>query len=242
VSTLFPQWMNALPGAVAVGLGAAGVCVVGGVWYYFTPSYWEVGYMPEQPVAFSHQIHAGQLGMDCRYCHSDVEKAAHSNIPDTATCINCHAGDDQAGGYFNVDLWESHKVNQDLVRVRTAYAEDKPIEWRRIHKVPDYAHFNHAVHVNAGVSCYSCHGRIDQMEVVYQTESLSMGWCLECHREPEKHLVDVDGLIDPNNPVRITDLETVERLLNSPEQRDRGLELVKAKQLQPPNHCAACHY
>lgn len=242
MSTLFPQWMNALPGALAVGLGAAGVGVVAGVWYYFTPSYWEVGYMPEQPVAFSHQIHAGKLGMDCRYCHTDVEKSGHANVPDTATCINCHAGDDTAGGYFNVDLWDAHKVNQDLVQVRTAYVEDRPIEWRRIHKVPDYAHFNHSVHLNAGVSCYSCHGRIDEMEVVYQKESLSMGWCLTCHRDPAPHLVDVDGILDPDNPVRITDLETVQNLLDSPEQRERGELLMQAKQLQPPEHCAACHY
>ncbi|MFG0293207.1 MAG: cytochrome c3 family protein [Phycisphaerales bacterium JB065] len=242
MSTLFPQWMNALPGAVAVGLGAAGVGVVAGVWYYFTPSYWEVGYMPEQPVAFSHQIHAGKLGMDCRYCHTDVEKSSHANVPDTATCLNCHAGDDTAGGYFNIDLWEAHKVNQNLVKVRTAYVEDRPIEWRRIHKVPDYAHFNHSVHLNAGVSCYSCHGRIDEMEVVYQKESLSMGWCLTCHRDPAPHLVDVDGILDPDNPVRITDLETVQNLLDGPEQRKNGELLMQAKQLQPPEHCAACHY
>ena len=242
MSTLFPQWMNALPGAMAVGLGAVGVCVVGGVWYYFTPSYWEVGYMPEQPVAFSHQTHAGKLGLDCRYCHSDVERSAHANIPDTATCLNCHAGDDQVGGYFNVDLWEAHRTDQNLVRTRAAYAEDRPLEWRRVHKVPDYAHFPHSVHINAGVSCYSCHGRIDQMPVVYQTQSLSMGWCLDCHRQPENHLVDVDGILDPDNPVRVTDLATVERLLASRDQRERGLKLVEAKRLQPPENCAACHY
>ena len=247
VSTVFPRWMNALPAAIAVGAGVAAAAAIGGIWHYFTPEYWEVGYMPDQPVKFSHQIHAGQLGIDCRYCHTHVEESAHSNVPSTSTCINCHQGDTAADlAYLNSDLWAAHKINEDLIQVRTADDTEEPIRWRRIHKVPDYAHFNHAVHVNAGVSCYSCHGRIDQMEVVYQVESLSMAWCLDCHREPQKHLVDVDGLLtetmEQGGPVEVTDLARVAKLLARENQSKEGLLLAESKQLQPPEHCAACHY
>lgn len=247
VSSIFPKWANAVPVAAAVGLGAVSVGVVGGVYYYFTPEYWEVGYQPEQPVGFSHQIHAGQLGIDCRYCHTHVEEAGHSNVPTTSTCMNCHGGEEGEWSYFNTNLATAHFKNADLKTLREAYAEERPVEWAKIHKLPDYAHFNHAVHVNAGVSCYSCHGRIDQMEVVYQAHSLSMAWCLDCHRNPGEHLIDNTGILQaegglPGEAVRVTDLGAVERLLQSPDQIDRGMKLVQAKQLQPPQHCVACHY
>jgi len=245
VSNLFPQWTNLIPTAAAVGLGFGSVAVVVGTWYYATPDYMEVGYMPTQPVDYSHQIHAGKLGMDCRYCHSHVEESYVSNVPDTATCMNCHTGDDTTA-YLNSDLWKAHKVNKSLSIVRTAFEETAPIEWRKVHKLPDYAHFPHAAHVNAGVSCYSCHGRIDQMPVVYQTQGLGMGWCLDCHRAPEKHLVDVDGLLASGKAgeakVRITDLDRIANLLGSEEQKKRGAELAEQRQIEPPQHCGACHY
>lgn len=247
MSSIFPKWTNALPIAAAVGLSGVAVGVVGGVYYYFTPEYWEVGYQPDQPVAYSHQTHVGKLGIDCRYCHTHVEEASHANVPSTQTCMNCHGGEEGSWNYLNNDLWQAHLQNENLRDLRAAYAEERPIQWARIHKLPDYAHFNHAVHVNAGVSCYSCHGRIDQMEVVYQAESLSMAWCLDCHRNPHEHLVDNTGILETEGgaagePVRVTDLGTVERLLASPDQFERGMALVEAKQLQPPQHCAACHY
>ncbi len=240
MSSIFPQWTNSIPVVAAVGLGAVSVGVVGGVYYYFTPEFWEVGYMPDQPVDYSHQIHVGQLGIDCRYCHTHVEESAHANVPTESTCMNCHAGEEGAWHYLNADLWESHTRNINLRTLREKYAAEEPVQWRRIHKLPDYAHFNHAVHVNAGISCYSCHGRIDQMEVVYQAESLSMAWCLDCHRNPEEFIVDVDGLL--GDPVEVTNLDKVQRLLNSDDQLERGLALVESKQLQPPQYCAACHY
>ncbi|MEO1130760.1 MAG: cytochrome c3 family protein [Planctomycetota bacterium] len=241
MSSVFPRWANSLPRLTGALGGFAFVAVVGIVWYYFTPEFWEVGYQPDQPVDYSHQLHVGKLGIDCRYCHSNVEESAHSNIPDTATCMNCHMGDvntDQA--YLAMNLWTAHKTNENLVQVRSAYATGEPIRWKRIHKVPDYAHFNHAVHINAGVSCYSCHGRIDQQEVVRQEESLSMAWCLDCHRAPEKHLVDVPE----GDPVkRITNLEWVAQELRARQRNiGEGMALVEAKALQPPEHCGACHY
>ena len=238
MSRVFPEWTNATPRALGALAGFAGICVIGIVWYYFTPKFWEVGYQPEQPIAFSHQIHAGVLGMDCRYCHTNVEESGHSNVPDTATCMNCHTGEAGVGGYLNSTLWAAHETNEHLVALRSAYNSGEAIRWARIHIVPDYAHFNHAIHVNAGVSCYSCHGRIDRQEVVRQVEPLSMGWCLECHRAPEKHLVDVT---DPAIG-RITNLMAVEAQLSSPAQLAQGMRLAEEKQLQPPEYCGACHY
>ena len=249
MSSIFPQWTNAIPALAAVGLGAVGVGVVGGVYYYFTPEFWEVGYQPEQQVAYSHQIHVGKLGIDCRYCHSEVENSKHANVPATTTCMNCHGGVEGQWNYLNADLWEAHLENPNLELLRQKYAEREPVQWTRIHKLPDYAHFNHAVHVNAGVSCYSCHGRIDQMEVVYQAESLSMAWCLSCHRNPEDYLIDTTGTVidydgdgEPGPAYEVTNLEAAQRVLADSRQADWGAELAADKGLQPPEHCAACHY
>jgi hypothetical protein len=207
--------------------------------------------MPDQPVLFSHKRHVGQLGIDCRYCHTHVDESPHSNVPDVNTCINCHAGDPASDtAFLSSTLWggnRGHKNNVGLKLVRESYAGgeaeiSEPIQWRRIHKLPDYAHFNHAAHINAGVSCYSCHGRIDQMAVVYQSESLSMGWCLDCHRNPEPHLVNSDGILADEPTVRITDLSQIEKLLQNPAQAERGKKLAEARHVQPPEHCFACHY
>lgn len=241
--------MNALPTLGAVFGGAAGLAVVAGVTYYFTPEYWRVGYEPIQPVDYSHQLHAGTLGIDCRYCHTHVEESGHSNVPDTGTCMNCHTGV-EAVAFLNNNLWSGtpnrvgHKDNPNLIAVREAHATGEPIQWKRVHKTPDYAHFNHAVHVNAGVSCYSCHGRIDQQAVVRQVHGMGMAWCLECHRNPEEALVDVDGVLDGGSaaPVSITDLSTVDRLLGEAEQLERGAQLAAYHKLQPPENCGACHY
>jgi hypothetical protein len=173
---LFPKWMNALPtlGALA-GVGGL-VSVVAGGWYWLTPDFWEVGFMPEQPGSgFNHQIHAGTLGIDCRYCHTHVEDSKHSNVPSVATCYGCHSE-----GKIAEDRVPTDKVQF----IRTAYASGESIPWENIHVVPDYANFPHHVHVSAGVSCYSCHGQIRGMPVVYQDQSLAMGWCLGLPPQP----------------------------------------------------------
>ena len=228
---LFPKWMNALPTLAALAGGGGAVAVVAGTWYWATPDFWEVGYMPEQPGnGFNHQIHAGMLGIDCRYCHTHVEESMHSNVPSISTCIGCHGE-----GKVPEDVVASEKV----AYIREAYAEDASIEWRRVHLVPDYAHFPHHVHVAAGVSCYSCHGQIAGMPVVYQAESLSMGWCLDCHRNPEEHLV-------PKG--QITNLVQLEQEWFDQPVGERNwdgvtpAELVEELRREPPQHCAACHY
>lgn len=148
-----------------------------------------VGYAPQQPIPYSHALHAGDLGMDCRYCHTTVEKAAVAAVPPTRTCINCHSIEHgirtpRAGDPPNPKL---------RLLLEAFYGSEQrppglPIPWVRVHDLPDYVYFNHSAHVQRGVGCVVCHGRIDRMEVVYQAQPLSMSWCLECHRNPGPNL------------------------------------------------------
>jgi hypothetical protein len=126
------------------------------------------GYQPTQPIPYSHKLHAGQYKIDCKYCHVGVEKGPHATIPPVATCMNCH----------RVVKTDSPYIQ----KIKEAYESGKPIEWVRIHELPDHARFNHRPHVAKGVACQTCHGPIQDMEVVYQAKPLTMGWCLECHR------------------------------------------------------------
>ena len=240
MTTIFPKWTNHLPTVLTIGGVVGLVCVIWAVWYYANPKYSRVGYMPSQPIDYSHQIHVGKLGMDCRYCHTGVEDSYVANVPSPSSCMNCHTVADQFSGYLraasSLDGQASpHWNSRNLMLVRAAYDSGRAIEWRKVHKVPDYAHFPHAAHLRAGVSCFSCHARVDEMPVVYQAEGLSMGWCLDCHRQPEKHLVDP-------TQVRLTDLHAVEALLSSPDQIARGERLRERRRLEPPQHCGACHY
>ncbi len=271
MSTLFPKWTNHVPTAGAIGGFGAFTVIVAFMWYYFTPKFWEVGYMPAQPLlsveyknqmlkaeqekpgtgfkpgvipgvdypGFSHLVHAGKLGMDCRYCHSHVEDSAEANIPSVATCFGCHAE-----SHVSTSFVPDEKVSF----IRQAYEHDASMPWRTVHKLPDYVrNFPHNVHVNSGVSCYSCHGMIARMPVVHQTQSLSMGWCLDCHRNPTPNLVP---------PEKVTDLFWVERQLRDGNKADPGsatvasspggialLNTLKSKPLHIlPQNCGACHY
>ena len=164
MANVFPKWVNSIPIKVIVALLLIKTAVVLGVTYYATPKYTRVGYAPTQPVPFSHALHVGQLEMDCRHCHTFVDRSEHSNVPATDTCMSCHS--------------MVRKNDPVLAPVRESYESGEPIPWVRIHKTPDYVYFNHAVHVNRGISCVECHGRIDQMEVVHHAKSLSMRFCL----------------------------------------------------------------
>lgn len=132
------------------------------------------GQRPPQPVPFSHKHHVQGLGLQCQYCHTSVEKSSYAGIPPTKTCMNCHA-----------QIW----TNADLLApVRRSWATNQSVVWTKVHDLPDYVYFNHSVHVNKGIGCSSCHGRIDQMPLTYQESTLQMEWCLNCHRNPEKNL------------------------------------------------------
>jgi hypothetical protein len=128
----------------------------------------------EQPLQFSHAHHAGGMGIDCRYCHTSVENSAFANIPPTKTCMNCHS-----------QIWNTAPI---LEPVRASFREDKPLQWTRVHDLPDFVYFNHSIHVAKGVGCATCHGRVDTMPLMYQKAPLTMAWCLDCHRDPAKYV------------------------------------------------------
>lgn len=174
MAQIFPKWANFVPLALAAAIAIGGAGALGIVWYFFSPEYTDVGYRPAQPVQYSHKLHAGDLGIDCRYCHTAVETSAAASIPPVQTCMNCHA--------------IIRPESEMLAPIRESFETGQPVEWVRIHNLPDYAYFNHSIHVNAGVGCESCHGNIAEMDVVMQVKPLSMGWCLECHRDPTPHL------------------------------------------------------
>lgn len=210
----FPKWTWVLRPGIA--LAAVGGLVYASIIVYlgFSPNATDVGYMPAQPVPYSHALHVGQLGMDCRYCHTGVEGAAVAAIPPTQTCMNCHS--------------KVRANSEKLIPVRESYATGMPVPWIRVHDLPDYVYFDHSAHVRRGVGCVSCHGRIDTMEVVFQTEPLSMGWCLECHRSPENHLRPVEF---------VTQLDWVPE----EDQLALGARLRETNNINPPTDCNTCH-
>lgn len=221
MSDIFPKWTNKLPGQILVGAFLVGTGVTAGVWYYFTPKYTRVGYQPIQPTAFSHAVHVEQVGMDCRYCHNAVEKSWYSNVPASSVCMNCH----------NQVL----KDDPRLELVRASFATGTPIPWVQVHKVPDYVYFNHAVHVNRGVSCVECHGPINQMDEVYHAQPLSMSFCLDCHRNPAQRL---------REPDKITDLNwkwSDDPKVAAQKQKDMGQKFVHGWKVNASQNCSACH-
>jgi hypothetical protein len=231
VAAIFPRWTNLIPLIIGVAVPLGLIAVVTGIWYWFSPKFTDVGYQPKQPIPFSHQLHAGNLGMDCRYCHNTVEQGAHASVPPSATCWGCH-GDSDTGALAIALNPNTNAPLPSLKPLFDSYQTKAPIQWVKVHMLPDYAYFSHAAHINAGVGCASCHGRIDQMEVVSQAQPLSMGWCLECHRNPEPHIrpasvppTKMDW--DPKT-VRMTHAET--------DEVKRKLE-----KLNPPEHCSGCH-
>jgi hypothetical protein len=214
LSQIFPKATNWAPLVLAIAGPAIGLLAIGGIWYFFSPEFTDVGYAPQQPVPYSHAVHVGQLGLDCRYCHVSVEVSAVSNIPPTQTCMKCHT--------------IIKRDSQLLEPLRESALRDKPMRWVRVHNLPDYAFFNHSVHVRAGVGCVSCHGRIDQMEVVTQAEPLSMSWCLDCHRNPAPHLRPTE---------EVTNMDWIPPR----DHAEFAAQAIEAKNLAPPENCTACH-
>lgn len=237
MANFFPRWTNFLPLKIMFCAGTVAAGVVAGFWTYATPEALRKGYKPAQPIPFSHEIHAGQLGLDCRYCHSFVDVAGHSNVPSANTCWNCHQ-------HIQRDNPRLEPLRRAMDKTYAGY-DGKPIEWVKVHRLADFVYFDHSAHVNRGVSCASCHGRVDQMEVVYHHESLSMGWCLDCHRAPEKHLRPLEEVyhlgytaeeylakheVKGPNGERITD------------QQGFGALLKKEWRVKPKETCATCHH
>jgi hypothetical protein len=188
--------------------------VIGFFWYYGSPKYTDVGYRPIQPVAYSHKLHAGDLGLDCRYCHSNVERSPVANVPPTQTCMNCH----------KLILPQSER----LLKVRESWSTGQPIPWVRVHELPDYAYFNHSAHLNAGVGCANCHGNVAQMELVTQSQPLSMSWCLDCHRNPDMNL---------RPPDQVTNMTWTP----PGDQLEFARRAIAEKHINPPTDCSGYH-
>ncbi|MGE3313273.1 MAG: cytochrome c3 family protein [Limisphaerales bacterium] len=216
MSDIFPRWTNKLPGQIIAGAILASTAVSAAVWYYFTPKYTRVGYQPVQPVGFSHAIHVDQVGLDCRYCHNGVEKSWYSNVPAASTCMNCH----------NAVL----STDPKLELVRNSAATGEPIPWVQVHKTPDYVYFNHSVHVNRGVSCVHCHGEINKMDEVQHAKPLSMGFCLDCHRNPAEYLRD---------PKLVYDLNWQPQ--DPKAHHDAMVRSVQDWKINSSQNCSACH-
>ncbi len=216
MSKIFPKSANALPLQIVVFLTILAGVATAAVTYYSTPKYLRVGYQPVQPVPFDHSLHAGNLGIDCRYCHVGVEKSATSSVPTAQTCMNCHS---------------IIKTTSPLLEpVRQSYATGEPVPWVKIHQNPDYVYFNHSVHVNRGMSCVECHGKVNEMTTVFQAKSHSMGFCLDCHRDPASHLRDPKDVFDLNS-----------KTLAEQGRLEEAHKLIKDWKVKPPQSCSGCH-
>jgi hypothetical protein len=212
---LFPKSADAVARVVLAFVAAA---VVGTpvflMWWvrtpYVTGQFSQLG----QPIPFDHRHHVVDDGIDCLYCHEDAERAPYAGVPATEVCLNCHN-----------QIWNSSPALAMLWRSR---AEDRPIPWRRVNDLPDFVFFNHSIHVRKGVGCETCHGRVDEMPRVYQAAPLTMGWCLECHRDPAAHLRPVGAITEmgyaPSRPQTIV-----------------GPELAREYHVRSITTCTACH-
>jgi hypothetical protein len=214
MNSLFPRQFDK---QFRIALAAIALFVLVGVSlsaYLFSPKVAGTGYSPVQPVPYSHKLHAGDLGIDCRYCHSTVEKSAFAAVPAAAVCMNCHT--------------QVKKDSPLLQPVRDAVATGNPVPWVHIHELPGYVYFNHAAHINSGVSCVTCHGRIDQMVRVRQVEPFNMAWCIGCHRDPAP---------------KIRPVQFVTKLDWRPDRdpAEIGRELIAKNHINPPTNCSGCH-
>lgn len=251
----FPSWVNTLLKLVAPVATLGLIYVVLVTWYGPVPKTMDVGFQPTQPVPFSHKIHAGDLKMDCRYCHTSVETAAFAAVPPTATCLNCHGGKvtDRDGKVVEGQTHTAvHLASEKLAPVRESGDTNMPVEWIKVHDLPDYVYFNHSAHVTRGVSCVECHGRIDRMEQVFQAKELSMSWCLSCHRDPEPHLRPTEFVTKLDS----TKEEWAAALIAQSDnpKKDLGFdnpatataqqigEVIKREhKISPSTHCSTCH-
>lgn len=210
---LFPEWTNRIPLFFTVGALLFFCFIIFVFWYWLSPKNTDVGFAPKQPIPYSHKLHAGELGIDCRYCHVNVERSSAASIPPTQICMNCHK---------TIKTDSPH-----IKKLQESYEKNIPMKWVKVHKLPDYVYFDHSRHVNSGVSCYTCHGRVDRMEVVHQVQPLSMSWCLECHRNPDKNLRPKEF---------VTKLDW-----SSPDALKIGQQIRKEKHISPREDCNTCH-
>ncbi len=215
------QLFNRSANNIAKASIVAAILLAGVAFFVFTQvarsSYLTNQYVErQQPVQFSHKHHTGDDGIDCRYCHTSVETSSSAGMPPTQTCMNCHS-----------QIWADSPF---LEPVRASFRENKPIEWERVHDLPEYAYFNHSIHVAKGVGCSTCHGDVANMPAVYQENSLQMEWCLSCHREPEKYIRPQSEIY---NTSWINDLTSEEANQLKADYKIRSREMLTS--------CSTCH-
>ena len=169
-----------------------------------------------QPVPFSHEHHVSGLGIDCRYCHTSVEHSSFAGMPSTQTCMSCHS-----------QIWTNAQM---LAPVRRSFANNTPLAWTRVHNLPDYAFFNHSIHVAKGIGCSTCHGQVQHMPLMWKEATLHMQWCLDCHREPEKYIRPRD---------QVFNMEWTP----PPNQLEQGRKLVEQSRVHTAqlDNCSVCH-
>jgi len=218
MSQIFPKNANATARMSLAGVVTL-ILFLGWVIFTLMRSSWATKQYEfvEQPIQFSHAHHVGGVGLDCRYCHTSVEKSSFAGIPPTKTCINCHS-----------QIWNTSPY---LEPVRASFREDKPLRWTRVHDLPDFVYFNHSIHVRKGMGCETCHGRVDRMPLMVQKSSLQMEWCLNCHRDPAQY-------------VRPRDQVTTMGYVPAKAQSEQGPELVREYKIADKEHltnCSVCH-
>jgi hypothetical protein len=212
---LFPKSLNKLPLQLTVYFCVLAGIATAGIDYYMTPKYTRVGYAPIQPVPYSHKKHVGELGMDCRYCHNFIDTAG-SSIPTAQTCMNCHS--------------QIKTASPALAVVRDSFKTGKPIPWVHVHVLPSFVYFDHSIHLNRGISCVECHGKINEMDVVTQVKPFSMGFCLDCHRDPAAHVrVKAD----------IFNLDS--KTIAESQGMQAAVTFVHNWNINPPQSCSTCH-
>jgi len=199
--------------------GVTGVLAIGLVLFGLSHSdyFGSVGIAPAQPVPFSHKHHSGELGLDCRYCHQQVEAQATAGLPPTHTCMTCHS-----------EIWTGSPM---LAPVRESLANNEPLHWTRVNRLPDYAYFNHSIHITKGIGCSSCHGAMDTMQLTYAAQSFKMEFCLSCHRAPE-------NFVRPQQEVWNMEWKA------PADQATVGPALVKEYHIAGPDRltdCSICH-
>jgi hypothetical protein len=217
MAQLFKKRANALARLtlIAVPLFVIGIAVT--LFAFARSDFWtRVDAPVEQPVPFSHQHHVGGLGIDCRYCHTSVENSSFAGIPPTETCMTCHS-----------QVWKDAPVLQP---VRESWQTGAPIKWVRVHDLPDYAYFDHSIHVNKGVACATCHGQVNEMPLTWKTKELYMRWCLECHRDPARFIRPTDQVFNMTYTEPQNQRALGQRLLATNHVQTQGL-----------TDCYTCH-
>jgi hypothetical protein len=215
MAALFPAWANSVLW-VALGFAASMAALLPTALIAFARTPYATGEdtPPLQPVKFDHRHHVRDDGIPCLYCHAEATRSAYAGVPPTSLCMNCHA-----------QVWIT---SPELTPVRESYAKNEPIRWARVHSLPDHVFFNHAIHTNKGIGCVSCHGRVDLMAQVYPVAPLTMRWCLDCHRSPERHLRPLSEVANPE-------------WMPAEPQEALGARLRQVLGVRSIEDCTACH-